>query len=293
VTGAERTFVRRLALLVSFEVRKLVARRLPVVAFVLVLLVALVAPTVGHVVDSASALMSGKTAKVDKFANGWTALAGSVTTARPFVVLVLLVLASSTVAEEAAHGTLRALLVRPVRRGEVLAAKALACWGYAVLLLVAVVLAALAGGELTRGLYDITDPDYVERTKHTFGAMLRFVAIATALSLPPLLAFTGLGLLISTLMDHAGHATGAAVGALFVLSAAAGLLDPEQGRFVFVSYASFPFEVVSDLANQFSGQLDRFKAPFIQQSVLVCLGWAALLFGASGLIFARRDISGS
>lgn len=289
----ERTLVRRLALLVSFEVQKLIARRLPIVAFVLVLLVALVAPTVGHVVDSASALMSGKTVKKDDFANGWTALAGSVTTARPFVVLVLLVLASSTVAEEAGHGTLRALLVRPVRRGEVLAAKAIACWGYAVLLLGAVVLAAMAGGELTKGLYDITDPYYAERTKHTFGAMLRFVALATALSLPPLLAFTGLGLLISTLMDHAGHATGAAVGALFVLSAASGLLSDEVARWLFVSYAAFPFEVVSDVANQFSGQLDRFKAPFIQQAVVVSLGWSAALFAAAGVVFARRDISGS
>ena len=38
---------------------------------------------------------------------------------------------------------------------------------------------------------------------------------------------------------------------------------------------------------------DRFKAPFIQQAVLVSLGWSAALFAAAGVVFARRDISGS
>lgn len=282
----------RLLGLVAFEVKKLLARRTPLVAFLAVLALALAAPLAGHVVDSASALMKGKAqAGSDAFANGWTTLAGSVTTARPFLVLVVLVLAASAVSEEAAQGTLKALFVRPVRRLEVLAAKALAIWGFGVLLLVGVVLVGALGGELSQGLYDVVDPVYVERTKHTFGSMLRWVALATLATVPPLLAVTSLGLLVSCLLDHPGHATGAAIVSLFALSAAAGLSDDAQ-RLLFVTHAARPFEVVNDVANQFSGVAGDLSLAKIAASALVSLGWSAALLAAAGLLLQRRDVAG-
>lgn len=284
--------MNRVLALVAFEVKKLLARRVPLAAFLAVLALAVAAPLAGHVVDSASALMKGKAqAGSDAFANGWTTLAGSVTTARPFLVLVVLVLAASAVSEEAAQGTLKALFVRPVRRLEVLAAKALAIWGFGVLLLLGVVAVGALGGELTQGLYDVVDPVYVEKTKHKAGAMFGWVGLATLATIPPLLAVTCLGLLVSCLVDHPGHATGAAIVSLFALSAAAGLSD-DAHRLLFVTHAAAPFEVVGDIANQFSGVTARLAPAAIAASALVSVVWSVGLFAAAGLLLQRRDIAG-
>lgn len=281
---------RRLLVLLRFEARKLWARRLPRLAFLVVVLVALLAPRAGHLVDTASSLVKGRTAAADPFRNGWTALAGAVSTARLFLVILLLVLAGSSVAEEAQQGTLKALFVRPVRRLELLLAKALATWGYAVALLLVAVAAAALGAELQRGLYDVADPDFPDRVKHYFPEMVRYVALATALTALPLLALTGLGLLCSTLFDHAGHATGAAVGALFLLSGLAGLGDGAR-EWLFVSYLSLPFEVVQDIANQYTNAAAPFRPERIARAVEVSLGWSVLLLGASAALLQRRDVS--
>lgn len=282
--------ISRTLRLTRFELRKLAARRLPLLAIVAVLLIALLAPTAGRAVDTASALMKGKVAGEDPFANGWTALAGAVATARLFIVIVLLILSGSAVAEEASQHTLKALLVRPVRRVEVLLAKALATWSWAAGLLLLSVLAGAVGAESAKGLYDITDPSF-GMLKHTFGTMLGYVALATALTAAPLLALTGLGLVCSCLSDHPGYATGGAIGALFLLSGIAGLSDA-AGQLMFVSYSAMPFETVHAIASQFSGERDKLALESVVKAAGVSLAWAAGLFGLAVALLERRDIGG-
>lgn len=281
----------RVLRLTLFEARKLAARRLPVLAFLLVVTIALLAPSVGHAVDTASSLMKGKVSQGDGWKNGWTAMASAVATARLFVFIVVLILAGSAVAEEAAHGTLKTLFVRPLRRVELLLAKALATWGWGALLLVVAVLAGLLGGELTQGLYDVQDPTF-HVTKHTFGSMLGYTALATVVTLAPLAALTGLGLLASCLSDHPGHATGGAIGALFLLSGVAGVSSGWLQDALFVSYSAAPFEVVDALANQFAGERDRLALPAIVKAVGVSAAWAAATFAAASWLLGRRDIGG-
>jgi ABC-2 type transport system permease protein len=280
----------RLWRLYRFEWEKLLARRLPLVAFALVVLVALIAPQVGQVVDTAASLMrSGKAGNADPFANGWTALAGAVGSTRMFLVIVVLILAGSSVAEESSYRTLQAMLVRPVRRVEILAAKALAIWSYASLLLVCAVAMAALGAELDQGLYDVVDPDYPDRLTHAFGDMWGYVYLAVGLTLLPLLALTCMGLLASTLFDHPGYATGVAIGGLFVASAAAGLSDAGESL-LFVSYLRVPFEVVGDLAAQYTNVRQRLSGEALVEALVVPGVWAAGLFGAGALALVRRDI---
>lgn len=285
--------IARIFRLARFEWRKLTARRLPLLALVIVVLIALLAPGVGRAVDTASSLMSGRVGGGDDagFKNGWVAMAGAVSTARLFIVIVVLVLAGSAVAEESAQGTLKTLFVRPIRRVELLLAKALATWGWGALLLVVAVLAAALGGELSQGLYDVADPTF-GITKHTFGTMLRYTLLATAVTLAPLAALTGLGLLASVLSDHPGHATGGAIGAVFFLSGVAGLLPGDAHQALFVTYSAMPFEVVDALANQFSGERDKLSLPGVLQAVAVCLAWAGATFGVAAALLNRRDIGG-
>jgi len=281
--------IQRLWTLYRFEVRKLAARRLPLLAALAILLVALLAPQVGHVVDTAAALSRGEGAAESEFANGWTALSGAVKPARFFLVLVLLVLAASTVAEETGHGTIKALLTRPVGRTQLLLAKALATWSFAALVLVLAVAAAALSAELARGLYDVVDPVYPDRLKHAFGDMSGYLYVVTAVTLAPLLALTTLGLLASVLFEHAGHATGVAIGVLFFLSAFSGLAD-DAGAWVFVPYLAAPFDLFDDLANQYTGARRELWAT-VPRAALVPLAWSAALFAVAAVVLERRDIT--
>jgi ABC-type transport system involved in multi-copper enzyme maturation permease subunit len=281
--------VSRLWLLFRIELRKLLSRRLPWVTLVVVLLIALLSPQAGQVVDTAAGLMNEGGGAADPFQNGWTALAGAVKTARLFLVLVLLVLAGSSVAEEANMGTLKAILSRPVRRIEVLLAKVLATWCFGGLLLLLAVGAAALGGELALGLYDVVDPLFPTRVKHTHGEMATYMWLSVFLTLLPLLALTALGLLASVWFDHAGHATGVAIASLFFLSALSGLSRGARD-YLFVTYLAFPFEIFDELANQISGartELDR-RLPL---ALTVPVAWAVLLFGLTALSFQRRDVN--
>lgn len=282
---------RRLLRLWVFEWRKLLARRLPTGAFLAVVAIALASPAIGHVVDTAASLQQrGRVAGEDLYANGWTALCGSVQSTRLFLVLVLLVLAGSSMAEESAHGTLQALLMRPVRRLEVLLAKALAMWSYGVALFVVAVAAAALGGELTRGLYDVVDPVYTDRLVHAFGDMCTYVTVATLLTLPALAALTAMGVLVSVLFEHPGHATGVAIGWLFLLSAVSGFDQGGAGELLFVSYLNAPFDAVADLAEQVTNARAGLRPEPVLRAVFVPLVWSVVLFGITAGLFARRDV---
>src|SRR5262245_37246342 len=111
---------RRVLSLVSFELKKLLSRRLALASFFIVAVVAAASPLAGRVIDTAGAISKNQAPASDPFQNGWTTLAGGISSALPFAVVILLVFAGSAVAEESQLGTLKSLLSRPVRRTELL-----------------------------------------------------------------------------------------------------------------------------------------------------------------------------
>lgn len=280
----------RLWLLYRIELRKLLARRLTWGTVVAVLLVAFCSPWADKVFDVAAGLM-GQGGGKDDYANGWTALAGAVRNARLFLVLIVLVLAASSVAEETTLGTLKSVLTRPVRRFELLLAKLLATWTFgAALLLLALAAGALAG-ELTLGLYDVVDPLFPTRVKYTHGDMAVYLYACAFLSVLPLLALSALGLLASVSFDHAGHATGVAIAALFFCSALGGL-SASAGDYVFTSYLAWPFGVFDDLANQISGTTTKFERR-LPLALIVPVVWTVVLFAITAWSLERRDVTGA
>lgn len=280
----------RLLVLLRVEAQKLLSRRLTVVAFGLVVLVAFAGPWAGQVVDTARGLTSDRPAAADPYQNGWTALAGSVGSARMFLLVVLLVLSASTVSEETSLGTLKALCARPLRRSELLLSKLAVVWGYGVALHLCAVGAAALGAELTHGLYDVpVDPLFPERIKHAFGDMCLLLYEVTALSALPLLSLCALGLLCSVLLEHSGHATGAAIGAAFVCSAAAGLSERVH-ELVFTVHLGASFEAFGDVAQRITGS-EADLAASVPAALAVPLVWALALFGLSALLLERRDIA--
>ena len=277
-------------ILLRAETRKLLARKMVLLAFALVVLVAWAGPWAGQVAETARELTSERRGARNPYDNGWTALAGSMKLAGGFLSIVLLVIAASSVAEETSQGTLKALCARPIRRSELLLAKLLVTWGFGVVLLLASAGAAALGAEMTLGLYDVPlDPLFPERIKFAFGDMCVLGYQVVALSAWALLGLAGVGLLCSTWLEHSGHATGAAIGALFLCSALAGLSGGAR-EWVFTTYLDGSFEAFRDIAARISGEETKFAAR-AARSVYVPLLWAVGLFGLAAWSLERRDIA--
>lgn len=283
----------RLWLLYRIELSKLLARRLPLLALLAVVALTLLAPALGRVASTAASLVQqGGAGGGESWENGWTVLAGAVQTARPLLVLVLLVLAGSSVSEEVSLGTLKSILARPVRRVELLLAKLLATWSFGLAVLLVVVLFAALGGELSphMGLYDVADPNFPARVKFTHGQMASYLWLSVFLTALPLLSLTALGLLASVWFDHPGYATGLAIMGLFLLSALGGLGG--GGDWLFVTYLSWPFETFRDLAHQISGAQTKL-ARRLPLALLVPPLWTLGLFGLAAVSLQRRDVTGA
>lgn len=279
--------IGRVARLTAFELRKLLARRLAIVAVPLVAAVAALSPWAGRVIDTAGALSRGHAAEADPFKNGWTALAGGISAALPFAVVIVLVFAGSALAEEAQLGTLKSLLVRPVRRTELLLAKALALVAFSLALIAAMSGAAVAVAQALYGFGDIVD--YSSSYRYPVSDTIpRYTAQAIALLVPSFVAVVAWALLCSASIDHTGYAVGAAIGGFLLLVVIAGLWN-QAAPALFVTYVGRPISTLRDIAEVFSDAPKRFRADLVP-GVMVPVISAALFLAAAAVRLARRDV---
>lgn len=281
--------IARLARLVLFEWQKLIARRLAIVALVLVALAAAISPLAGHVVDVAQALSSGKSAPATEFQNGWTTLASGVRSGLFLVTVTLLVFAGSSVAEEAQQGTLKALFLRPLRRTELLLAKWIALSGFAIVLLLVMTATAALAGELRFGFGPVVDPAYPDApTSRTVAYMLSYTVPALLLVIPGLVAVVAFALLFSCAIDHAGYSVGAAVASFLLLGALAAL-STTAADVLFPHYVGLSLEHLSDIAEQISDASKKLRETALTTALVPAVS-SLVFFGAAALLLGSRDV---
>ncbi|MBI5434131.1 MAG: ATP-binding cassette domain-containing protein [Planctomycetes bacterium] len=140
----------------------------------------------------------------------------------PILALAIAGLASQTLASELARNTLRNLLLRPVRRLEVVAGKALALVGVATLGFAALAASALAVGAACFDFGDVTEvlPNGERFALVEAGALWPELWRALAFSFPPVLAYGALGLLAGSLLRGAAPALALAFGGYVFLDLA-------------------------------------------------------------------------
>jgi ABC-2 type transport system permease protein len=280
----------RLVRLVLFEWQKLIARRLAIVALVVVALAAAISPLAGHVVDVASALSAGKAAPTTDFQNGWTTLASGVRSGLFLVTVTLLVFAGSSISEEAQQGTLKALFLRPLRRTELLLAKWIALSGFAVLLLLVMTgSAALAGFAQHQSFGPVVDPAYPDApTTKTVAYMLTYTVPALLLVIPGLVAVVSFALLFSCAIDHPGYSVGASIASFLLLGALAAL-STTAARILFPHYVGLSLEQLSDIAEQFSSASKEFRQTALTTGVVPAVS-SVVFFGAAAFLLGSRDV---
>jgi ABC-2 type transport system permease protein len=205
-----------------------------------------------------------------------------------FLPVAVAVIAGDSVAGEAAGGTLRYLLVRPVGRTRLLVAKLVALMAFVLLAIAAVVVTSYVTGRLLFGSAPpaavgqaggvtslsgspLTPTQLLERLLGAVG----FVAVS-------MLAVAAIALFLSTLTDSA---LGAALGALAVLVASEILVTLDAAASV------KPYL----LTRYWLAWIDFFRQPIfwrdIERGLAVSGVYIGLLLAASWANFMTRDIT--
>ncbi|MBZ5734094.1 ABC transporter permease [Nocardioides sp. TRM66260-LWL] len=267
-----------LGAVLAWEVRKLVAQ----LRVRVVLLAALVVPVPVALAISAQS-QPPKDTLFGRYAttSGWSLALLILGFAGQWALpLLTSIVAGDVFSSEDQHGTWKTVLTRSTGRSTLFWAKVLAATGFAVVVLAVLGAATIAssvllgGGAPLTGLSGQTIGD---------GQALVLVAAAWASTLPPLLAFTALAVLISvaTRSSAAGIAAPAALGLVMQLVGALGSL---QGLRTVLP--TTPFEAWHGLLTA-----PRFTGPLVE-GLVVSAVWAAAALAIAYVLVRRRDVTG-
>ncbi|MCU1427105.1 MAG: transporter permease [Actinomycetia bacterium] len=195
-------------------------------------------------------------------------------------------IAGDIIAGDAASGNLRYLLMRPVRRGRLLVAKAFVAgtliWGCTIL----VTVTALVGGVLFFGAHPITVPGLAIGSLFggfhlTVTTLLERLAIATAYVAFGYSALLALGTFFSTVTDVPAGAIGATIGVYVVSEILDGITQLGVIRY------GFPTHYLAAWEPMFTQ--NRFPHDMLA-GVAVQLAYVAVFLSAALVWFNRKDI---
>lgn len=205
------------------------------------------------------------------------------------LVVVAGLFAGDSVAGDASWGNLRYVLLRPVGRLKLLAAKALVAafliWACVAL----VALTALAAGVWAFGAHPLVVPSFpFGPDGHGFagftlstGTILARTLIATAYVAFGFTALLGIGLFVSTLVDAPAGAIGSCVGVYVVSSILDGIEELGRVRYAFPTHHG---DVWRQMFTRNRFPTDMWVGIGVQSAWLVVFGSAAALW------FSRKDI---
>jgi ABC-2 type transport system permease protein len=193
--------------------------------------------------------------------------------------IIAALVAGDIVANEDGGGTLKTILVRSVRRGEILAAKSLALFTYVAVALVVFAVTGIVAGTAAWGFHPLANISG-QRISALHALGLTFAAIAVYLV--PTIAIASFGLLLSVVTRQS---VAGVVGTIFYTLALQGLaaLPAIKG--------ARPYILVT--------QLHAWHGPFETPTNWALIGhamWVSVLYAgppliAAWIVFRRRDVA--
>jgi len=194
--------------------------------------------------------------------------------------LAALLVAGDIAANEDGNGTLKTILTRSVDRGQVLAAKALADFTYAMLVVFLSAVVASVAGIAWWGFHSLVS---LSGTVVSAGEALALVFASNALYLIPMAAVVSIGLLLSVITRNSAAAVVATLGAIILLDIISAIPGFEGAR---------PYL----LTEQFDAWQGLLRTPTywppITHSAWVCALYAVPSLIVAYLVFLRRDVAG-
>ena len=198
---------------------------------------------------------------------------------------LILVIGAMGFSQEFSLGTVKTVLVLPVRRYQWVAAKILFLVMLAAVLLLAVTLLAALIVALTLGWGDVVIENQV---LFTAGVVRRQVLVAIALTLVFLLPVCAFGLLVGLFFNSSGAAVGTALMLGIVAQTAVGLFGEKSGKYFFFFHL---FRPISNIERM--GKLHHFQwEPVLTWGLGSTLISFAVFTAWIILKMERMDISG-
>lgn len=153
------------------------------------------------------------------------------------MALLLVIVASFTVAQEFALGTVKAAWVRPVGRTGWFAGKVITSGVVVTVLFLLAVAAAVVVAGVKGGFSDLMEKDYLVHTARSLGLRL---LLTTGLALCALWSATVVAAAVAAKLDHAGGAIAAALGLGIAMTALS--MIPAAKPFLLTTYIGLPAE---------------------------------------------------
>jgi len=197
-------------------------------------------------------------------------------------LFLIVIFCSGLIASELGRGTIRTVLVRPLRRVEFLIAKLLLGATFAATLLV---LAGAASWTLASLFGEVHGVEYGGETLYTSAGMAGAYAAAAAFSLLPLFALVAFALLMSTLTRSTAAAIGWSIGIWLLLDMVKHPLGIQP--FVFTTYLE-PWQVFAQRCDGFP-EMGWMPANPVYL-VGVSVGWLVLLVALAAGVLQRRSL---
>jgi ABC-2 type transport system permease protein len=199
-----------------------------------------------------------------------------------FLPVAVAVVAGDSIAGEAAAGTLRYLLVRPVGRTRLLVAKLVSVIAFTVLAVLAVALSGYLVGVVVLGRGNVAATTItVSGTPLTSGQLAARTAIMVAYIGWSMLGVASVSLFLSTITDSS---LGATLGGLAVLIGSTVLVGLDAAGAV---HDWLP-------TRYWLSWVDLFRDPIfwrdVERGVLVQAGWIVALLGMAWAAFTSRDV---
>jgi hypothetical protein len=203
---------------------------------------------------------------------------------------VLLIVTSMLFSGELDRGTLKNLLTRPIRRGELFAAKAATALALG-LVLFAFVLAVAALWALGRGELGPVWDEGQYLVMRSGEEILAHARKAVGMALLPFLATGFLGLLVSSLGESSGFSVAAALVVYVFGDLVTGMLGEPLQRKIFLYYGDYAVDKLRLFAE---GATTRWNPALEDRPLhlLVPLAWISAFLPPAWLAFRGRNVQG-
>jgi len=235
--------------LTKIELFKFYRQRIFFISLVLVILVVALSVLMEKMSPSTKATVNGIGPLISGCLNGFR-----------LVTFLILVIGALLFASETTFGTIRTVLIAPIRRSELVLAKAITVIILALIFTLLIELVAFGLSWSVYGFHNITDPTFPEIVHLAKSEMLLYVLYTFLHILLPLVAIGLMGLFISTLVENAGISVAISIILYLVLDSFVANLFEEVSSFLFNPYWNYYLDTLKNMSEGALQEIWRFKA---------------------------------
>lgn len=237
--------ISRIWCLVKIELFKIVRQKLFYLAIAIILLT-----LIGSIFLSPS----------DNSINSFTLLTRAVQNSFKIAAFFVLIMGCLSVSSETTAGTIKTILINPIRRSELFIAKALTIVIIAFTIALVIELLSFGLVWIAYGFSDITDPTIKTYIHMPKSDMLRYTAYTFVLIFLPFACVGLFGLFISSFTDSAGIAVALGILLYLFIDYFIRALFPGLAPYLFSHYLDAYSAILADLSEGILGRINRFEA---------------------------------